>query len=108
MKLTWKYLIITHTYISLELKNYVKYIGVLINENLSSKYHIVQLASKISTTIGIIARLRHFVPLASLRRICITDIQPYLLHGIVAWGRAANAKFVFSKKRARRLMYFRE
>ena len=52
----------TNTYISLERKNYVKYLGVLIDETLSWKYHIVHLASKISKTIGIIARLRHSYP----------------------------------------------
>ena len=57
-----------------------------INENLSWKNHIVHLASKISKTIGIIARLRHFVPLATLHRICISVIQPCLLHGIVTRG----------------------
>ena len=62
----------TNTYISLERKNYVKYLGVLIDETLSWKYHIVHLASKISKTIGIIATLRHFVPLATLHHIHIT------------------------------------
>ena len=57
-----------------------------INENLSWKNHIVHLASKISKTIGIIARLRHFVPLATLHRICISVIQPCLLYGIVTRG----------------------
>ena len=40
-----------------------KYLGMLIDDNLSWKYHIVHLASKIRKTIGIIARLSHFVPL---------------------------------------------
>ena len=99
----------TNTYISLERKNYVKYLGVLIDETLSWKYHIVHLASKISKTIGIIARLRHFVPLATLHHIYISLIQPYLLYGIVAWGRATNThrnKILLLQKRALRLMYF--
>ena len=99
----------TNTYISLERKNYVKYLGVLIDETLSWKYHIVHLASKISKTIGIIARLRHFVPLATLHHIYISLIQPYLLYGIVAWGRAAKThrnKILLLQKRALRLMYF--
>ena len=54
---------------SLKRKKYVKYLGVLIDETLSWKYHIVHLASKISKTIGIIASLRHFVPLATLHHI---------------------------------------
>ena len=35
-----------NSYISLECKNYVKYLGVLIDENLSWKYHIAHIASK--------------------------------------------------------------
>ena len=34
----------TNTYISLERKNYVKYLGVLIDETLSWKYHIRRVA----------------------------------------------------------------
>ena len=45
-----------NTYISLESKNCVKYLGVLIDENLSWKYHIGPVSLKISKTIGIIAR----------------------------------------------------
>ena len=49
--------------IPLERKNYVKYLGVLIDiGNLSWRYHIDQISSKISKGVGIIARLRHFVP----------------------------------------------
>ena len=83
----------TNPYISLEHKNYVKYLAVLIAETLLWKYHIVHLASKISKTIiGIIARLRHFVSLATPHHIYISVIQPYLLYGIVAWGRAAKTQ----------------
>ena len=73
-----------NSYISLECKNFVKYLGVLIDENVSWKYHIAHIASKISKTIGIIASLRHFVPLNTLHHIYISLIQPYLLYGIVA------------------------
>ena len=94
--------------ISLERKNYVKYLGVLIDETLSWKYHIVHLASNISKAIGIIARLRHFVPLATLHHIYISLIQPYLLYGIVAWGRATKThrNKILLEKRVLRLMYF--
>ena len=65
-------------------KNYVKYLGALMGENLSWKYYIVHFPSKISRTIGIIARLRHFVPLATLLYSYITLIQPYLFYLILA------------------------
>ena len=94
---------------SLERKDYVKCLGVLIDENLSWKYHIAYLASKMSKIIGIIARLRHFVPLTILRHIHISLIQTYLSYGIVAWGQSAKTnrnKILVLQKRALRLMYF--
>ena len=50
-----------NSFISLECKNYVKYLGVLIDENRSWKYHVAHIASKIIKTVGIIASLRHFI-----------------------------------------------
>ena len=99
----------TNSYTSLERKSYVKYLGVLIDENLSWKHHILHIASKISTSIGIIARLRHFVPLNTLQHIYRSLIQPYLLYGITAWGRADKIhrnKILCLQKRALHLMFF--
>ena len=64
----------------------VKYLGVLIDDNLSRKHHISRLASKISMSVSLISRLRHFVPLNTLHHIYRSLIQPYLLNGIAAWG----------------------
>ena len=50
-----------NTYISLESKNYVKYLGLLIDSGLTWKYHIDYIATKISKSVGVIAKLRHFV-----------------------------------------------
>ena len=44
---------------NLERKQFVKYLGVLIDSNLSWNDHVANVALKISKTIGIIARLRH-------------------------------------------------
>ena len=99
----------TNSYMSLERKSYVKYLGVLIDENLSWKHHILHIASKISISIGIIARLRHFVPLNTLQHIYRSLIQPYLLYGITAWGRAGKTHrniILRLQKRALRLMFF--
>ena len=40
----------------------VKFLGVLIDKNLTWRPHIDHIASKISKIVGIIARLRHYVP----------------------------------------------
>ena len=87
----------------------MKYLGILIDKNLGWKYHIDYVASKISRTIGIIARLRHFIPLSTLLTIYRSLVAPYLTYGIIAWGQAAKSnlrKILILQKRALRLMYF--
>ena len=61
----------TNQYVSLEMKNYVKYSGILIDKNLSWKIHIdnVYVAAKLSKTVGLIAKLRHFFPQHTLLNI---------------------------------------
>ena len=80
----------TNKFISLERKEYVKYLGVLLDRNLSWKHHISYIASRISRNIGIIARLRHLTPYSTLQNIYRSLIFPYLSYGLTAWGQAAN------------------
>ena len=73
--------------ISLERKDYVlKYLGVLTDSNLSWKYHISHVESKISSNIGVIARLRHFTPFITLLNRFRSLIFPYISYGLSAWG----------------------
>jgi len=60
-----------------EQQDYVKYLAILIYKNLSWKYHIDYVASKISRTIGIIARLRHLIPLSTLQTIYRSLVDPW-------------------------------
>ena len=53
---------VTNTYANLEMKDYVKYLGLMIDSNLSWKYHIESICHKITKSIGIIAKIRYFVP----------------------------------------------
>ena len=79
-----------NTFVSLAPKNYFKYLGVFMDSNLTWKYHIEYIASNLSKRIGIISRLRHFVPVSTL--ICIYNslMLPYLTYGVIVWGRAAK------------------
>ena len=70
--------------VSLEHKSYIKYLGVLIDENLSWKNHLDCVITKISKTIGMIAKLRHFVPSSVLTNIYKSLVLPYLTYGLVA------------------------
>ena len=94
----------------LECKDYVKFLGVLIDKNLTWKYHVDYIASKISRVVGIISRLRHSVPLNTLIQIyCSLIFPPYTYYGIAVWGQAAQVylkKVFILQKRAFRLMFF--
>ena len=48
---------------SLKCKDHGKFLGVLIDKNLTWKYLVDYAAFKISRVVGIIVRLRHSVPL---------------------------------------------
>ena len=99
----------TKTFFDLERKDHVKYLGVIIDQYLSWKHHINYIALKISGKIGIISRLRHFVPLKTLLSIYNSLISPYISYGLIAWGQASKShleKILVLQKRAVCLMYF--
>ena len=65
---------------------YVKFLGVLLDENLSWKYHLIELSKKLARTCGIFFKLRHFLPINVL--ICLYNslFSPFLQYGILVWG----------------------
>ena len=91
------------------MKDYVKYLGLMIDSNLSWKYHIESICHKISKSIGIIAKIRHYVPRRVLLSIYNSLIVPYITYGVCAWGNCAltfQRKIVNLQKRALHLIYF--
>ena len=99
----------TNYFVFLDQKTYIKYLGILIDSNLTWKYHISYLTSKISKTIGVIARLRHFVPSSTLLTLYRSLISPYLLYGLTVWGQAPQIylnQIHVIQKRVLRLIYF--
>ena len=100
---------VTNTYAKLEMKDYVKYLGSMIDSNLSWRYHIESICHNICKSIGIIAKIRHYVPRCVLLSVYNSLIIPYLTYGTCAWGNCAltfQRKIVTLQKRALRLIYF--
>ena len=96
---------------TLQCEDHVKYLGVLLDSNLSWKFHINNVALKISRTVGAVARPRQFVPRTTLLNIYQSLILPYLTYGLAAWGQTAKThlqKILVLQKRVLRLMYFSE
>ena len=77
--------------------------------NLSWKSHIDFICNKISKIVGLLAKLRHFIPLHILITLYRSLIHPYLSYGISAWGQACKThlnKILILQKRALKLIYF--
>ena len=99
----------TKEFVLLDQKTYIKYLGILIDSNLTWKYHISHITSKISKFIGVIARLRHFVPSSTLLTLYRSLVSPYLSYGLTVWGQAPQIylnQILVLQKRALRLIYF--
>ena len=64
------------TYSPLDCKESVKYLDIFIDKYLNWKTHIDLITLKISKTIGIIGRLRHFVPLPECLLVQTVNEQP--------------------------------
>ena len=97
--------------VAVECKESVRYLGVIIDNNLSWKNHIDHVAIKISRTIGLICKLRHFLPRHILLTIYRSLVTPYLTYGLIAWGQACKShleKLLKLQKRALRFIYFSE
>ena len=98
-----------NTNVALECKEFVKYLGILIDNNLSWKHHIDHIVIKISRAIGLISKLRHFVPKHTLINIYRSLIAPYLSYGLIVWGQACKSyldKLLKLQKRVLPFIYF--
>ena len=99
----------TNKHKQLECGEFVKYLGVLIDYKLSWNNHIDTILLKISRTVGLLSKLRHFVPFSTLISIFHSLIAPYLRYGLIAWGQASKSqlnKLLVLQKRALRFIHF--
>ena len=64
---------------------HVKFLGIIIDENLSWKYHITELTKKLSTTSGIFIKIRHFLPLDILKNLYYSIFSSFSF-GSTTWG----------------------
>ena len=95
--------------VALEHKNCIKFLGLLIDENLSWKNHIHTLTTKISKTVGLLAKVRHILPKRTLLDMYKSLIAPYITYGLTSWGNASKTllnKVLVLQKRALRLIHF--
>ena len=71
---------------SLQKENCIKYLGIMIDSNLSWKSQISCISKKIKRSIGILSKLRYYVDLSILIKLYYALIYPFLIYGIITWG----------------------
>ena len=72
--------------VAIEEVQHVKYLGVLIDSQLTFNYHIDELNRKVSRAIGVLYKLRPFVTSKVIANVYYAIIYPFLLYGIVVWS----------------------
>ena len=94
-----------------EKKECIRYLGVLIDSKLSWTHHIIYISTKISKSLGILARLKAFCPFFHfIKRISFSFVQPYLSFWYSLKGPSCSYKFgenLILQKRAIRLIPFK-
>ena len=62
------------------------FLGVILDEHLSWKPHILSVSRKISKSIGIIYKSSFCLPKTSLRSLYYSLVYPYLIYCVSVWG----------------------
>ena len=64
---------------------YVRFLGILLDENLSFKHHIDLIKMKVSRSLGILRKLKHIFPGSILRILFYSLVQSYVSYCSVIW-----------------------
>ena len=65
---------------------YVKFLGLLLDENLTWKYHLNELSKKLARTSGVFFKIRHLHPSNVLVSLYHSLFGSFIQYGIVVWG----------------------
>ena len=88
---------------SIERVSEFNFLGLTIDEHLNWNAHIQKISNKIAKLIGIIDRLKRYLPLSILRTLYNALVLPHFQFSILNWGFKAN-KIVRLQKRAIRVI----
>ena len=70
----------------------VKYLGMMVDDKLVWGQHVDYISSKITRNIGILKRIRRFIPQESLLLLYHTLIEPYFRYCSIVWGQCGETQ----------------
>ena len=81
------------------------FLGVMVNENLKWQSHTDMIAGKIGKNVGILHKLKHYLPRKIMMMLYNSLIQSYLNGGILLWGFEPGKLSVLQKKAVRAISF---
>ena len=88
---------------------HTKFLGLVIDENLSWSFHIDSISRKIAKSMGILYRAQHYLNLDSLKNLYYSFIYSHISYGTLIWGSNYKSKLLpvhLLQKRAQRAITF--
>ena len=70
--------------------DHVKFLGILLDETLGWKPHLLELSRKLARSVGIFYKSRHYIPLDTLKSVYYAVFYPFLTYNITVWGTASE------------------
>ena len=64
----------------------VKFLGVSLDSTLSWKPHLAELSKKLSRTVELLYKIRHYTPLEKFKLLYFGIFYPFLSYGVQVWG----------------------
>lgn len=104
----FKQRIITHLIPNLQIDSHpiervshFNFLGLTIDENITWDPHLQKVSNKISRTLGMLNRLKRFLPQSILKMIYNSLVLPHLQYSILCWGFKQNRIFKLQKRALR-------
>ena len=77
------------------------FLGIVLDEFLTWKPHVKKVSSKVSRSLGVIKRVRKFLPLQAVKTLYNALIVPHLNYGLKLWGPRSEAVALIQKRAIR-------
>ena len=76
--------------VKIEVVNQTKFLGVILDNGLTWKQHLLHISKKISKSVGILSRARKFLNKKTLLQLYYSFLYPYLTYCNIIWGNAPD------------------
>ena len=73
----------------------IKYLGLLMDDRLTWKFHINELCKKLNRSVGMLFKLRHLCPSSVLKSLYFSIFNSHMTYGLPVWG---NTDKIYTEK----------